>query len=92
MIKLTRELFLAAYRKELLNRCDWARADAARLNRFMASVETTLSNTKMPTWICDGPAVDAAWLAVGGLGKPSIKKLAALPRETDAGAECGPRP
>ncbi len=73
---VTRAAFLAAYR-EALAVYPWA-ADAARLARFLASCDATLS-TDRATWNHDGDAVVAAWRAIGGKGRPTLKALRALP-------------
>jgi hypothetical protein len=72
---MTRELFLTAYRKQLLHRYTWA-ADATKLDRFMQSVQETLSGGN--TWNHDGEAVTTAWKVIGGKGKPTKKALRAL--------------
>lgn len=73
---MTRTAFLAAYRADLWVRYAWAQ-DTARLDRFMASVERTIS-TKAKTWNHDGEAVTAAWRRIGGKGKPTLTALRAL--------------
>lgn len=74
---MTKTLFLAQYRAHLLAMFPWAQ-DAAKLARFMESVETTIS-TDRATWNHDGEAVNAAWKDIGGKGKASLKALRALP-------------
>lgn len=73
---MNRTIFLATYRTELLARFPWAQ-DAAKLDKFMASVALTISTTSA-TWNHDGDAVTAAWRAIGGKGKPTLKALRAL--------------
>lgn len=75
---MTRATFLAAYRSEVVERYGngWA-ADAARLERFMAAVEQTISTDKAP-WAFSGAATTAAWRAIGGKGKPTLKALRGL--------------
>lgn len=74
---MNRTAFLATYRTELLARFAWAQ-DAAKLDRFMASCEVTIS-TSAATWNHDGDAVTASWRSIGGKGKPTLKALRALP-------------
>jgi hypothetical protein len=75
---MTRSAFLTAYRGRLVALYAWAQ-DTAKLDRFMASVEQTLS-TKRATWNHSGQAVTDAWYAIGGgKGIPSLKALRALP-------------
>ena len=73
---MDRNAFLTAYRAELLARYPWAQ-DAAKLHRFMESVEMSISGGAK-TWNNDGEAVTAAWRAIGGKGKPTYKALCAL--------------
>ena len=72
---MTKQAFLAAYRAALVA-YPWA-ADAARLDKFMASVAATIEGPHA-TWNHDGDAVTAAWRAIGGKGKPTLKALRAL--------------
>lgn len=76
---MNRKAFLAAYRADLWVRYVWAQ-DTAKLDRFMASAERTIS-TKATTWNHDSESVRAAWRRIGGKGKPSLKALRALPEE-----------
>lgn len=76
---MNRTAFLTAYRAALLSRFAWAQ-DTAKLDKFMASVQTTVS-TSAATWNHDGDAVTAAWRSIGGKGKPTLKALRALPAE-----------
>lgn len=69
---MTKQAFLAAYRDALA-----LAADAAKLDRFMVSVAATLEGPRA-TWNHDGDAVTAAWRAIGGKGKPTLKALRAL--------------
>lgn len=73
---MTRNSFLVAYRSELVARFAWAQ-DIERLDRFMASCETTISSSAA-TWNHDGEAVVAAWKSIGGKGKPTLKALRQL--------------
>ena len=70
------DAFLAAYRRELQSLYPWAR-DEDKLANFLQSARTTLT-TKASVWNHDGPAVAAAWRAVGGKGTPTLKALRAL--------------
>lgn len=73
---MTKTQFLNLYRGELVARYPWAQ-DAAKLARFMASVESSIAG-QGKTWNHDGEAVTAAWRAMGGKGKPTFKALCAL--------------
>lgn len=73
---MTKSEFLNAYRAELLARYPWAQ-DAAKLARFLSSCGNTLS-FNIKTWNHEGDAVTAAWKAIGGKGKPTLKALRAL--------------
>lgn len=73
----TRETFLTTYREGLINDYPWAH-DAAKLARFMQSVEHTIS-TEAATWNHDSPTAKRAYKAIGGLGTYSRKALRALP-------------
>jgi hypothetical protein len=77
---MTRNAFLLAYEAELVARYDWA-ADTGKLAGFLANVRTTIS-TPRALWNHDGDAVTAAWLEIGGNGKPTLKALRALPEVT----------
>jgi len=72
---MTKQDFLVAYTKELKQLYVWAK-DEAKLTRFLAGVSATLSAEKKRT--PDGPAVLAAWRAIGGKGHPTLKALRAL--------------
>ena len=72
---MTKQAFLAAYR-DAIAAYPWA-ADAAKLDKFMASVAATLEGPRA-TWNHAGDAVTAAWRAIGGKGKPTLKALRAL--------------
>jgi hypothetical protein len=74
---MTKTAFLQAYRSELEVRYDWA-GDNTKLDRFMSSVETTITTTTS-TWNYDGDAVTSAWRKIGCKGKPTLKALRALP-------------
>lgn len=76
--------FKAALRKELLLRYGpegtadhWA-ANPERLERFMTSVETTLTTTRNTVGI-DSDSFRAAYKAVGGKGPVTYKALRSLP-------------
>lgn len=74
---MTKNAFLAAYRKQLLARYPWAQ-DPAKRARYMASVAGSLLGAEN-TWHPAGEAVTAAWRDIGGKGKPSFKALRAMP-------------
>ena len=77
---MTREKFIAAYRAFAVANYAWT-ADAAKLDSFLSdSVEPTLS-TERTLWIWDGPGSKAAWKAIGGKGKMTLKALRALPEK-----------
>lgn len=79
---MTKVSFLEAYRAALVATYPWA-ADVTRLNRFMASCVWTLEGPSA-TWNHDGEAVTAAWRAIGGKGRPTLKALRALPSSVPA--------
>lgn len=72
---MTKQEFLNAYKADLVKRYTWA-SDTAKLDKFMASCVATLNGAL--SWNHDGEAVTAAWRAIGGKGKPSLKALRAL--------------
>lgn len=72
---MTQAAFIAAYQSELTARYPWA-ADPEKLARFLGSVAGTLNGGA--TWNHDEEAVTAAWRAIGGKGKPTLKALRAL--------------
>lgn len=77
---MTKTAFLQAYRAELA-RYPWA-ADPERLARFMRVCAGTIAtpvDLSEGHWNHDGDAVTAAWRAIGGKGKPTLKALRALP-------------
>lgn len=78
-IEMTREQFLTAYRADLMARYAWANTPV-KLERFMKSVVRTIS-TEAKTWHHDSPSTHAAWRAIGGSGRASLKGLRALPTE-----------
>lgn len=71
----TKTEFLSAYRAALPAAYPWA-ADAAKLHRFMESVETTLGGGN--TWNHDSEVAKQAYKAIGGIGRYSLKALRAL--------------
>lgn len=74
---MSRQKFLDLYRAALIATYAWARDDAAKLERFMLSVEETLAS-KHSTWNHSGDAVTVAWREMGQRGKPTLKQLRAL--------------
>ena len=72
----TRNAYLIAYRSELLARYAWT-ANADKLNAFLDKARAGLEGEG--TWSHTGDASTAAWRAIGGKGKPSLKALRALP-------------
>ena len=74
---MTKTQFLAAY-ETALRSCPWT-ADGAKLDRFMSSVRATLDGAN--TWNHDGDCCTAAWRAIGGKGKPTLRGLRALPAD-----------
>ncbi len=70
---MTKSKFLEAYEAELLANHAWA-ADAGRRAKFMAGVRDTLTGHRA-SWNFDGPSTVAAWRAIGGKGKQSLKAL-----------------
>lgn len=77
---MTREKFTEALRALIVQRHTWA-GDAAKLARFMASVDATLNAGDGPYYDHTGDATKDAWRAIGGKGRPSLKALRALPLE-----------
>jgi hypothetical protein len=80
--------FKAALRKELLARYGpegnldkWA-ANPERLERFMASVETTLTTNRNTVGI-DSDSFRAAYKAIGGKGPLTYKALRSLPEASE---------
>lgn len=73
---MTKTQFLLIYRAKLIAHFPWAQ-DTAKLDKFMDAVSTTIRTTKA-TWNHDGDAVTAAWRAIGGKGKPTLKALRSL--------------
>ncbi len=74
---MTQSAFLSAYEAELLARYEWPFIPG-KLASFLASTEATLNGAS--SWSHDGEAVTAAWKAIGGKGKPTLKALRALPK------------
>ena len=74
MLFATKQQFCEAYESELA-RYPWA-ADPDKRFRFMVGVITTLDGGD--TWSPTGEAVAAAWRAIGGKGKPTLKALRSL--------------
>ena len=72
---MTKVDFYIAYRAKLVATYPWA-ANVDKLERFMNGVEETLNGGSR--WNHDGEAVTAAWRAIGGKGKPTLKALRAL--------------
>ena len=78
----TKTEFLRAYRDELITRYEWARADPAKLQRFMEAVARTIVLGRGPAlWNPDGAAAHAAWTKIGMTNKFSLVRLRHLPAE-----------
>lgn len=73
---MTKLAFLTAYRAQMVAQYEWAK-DGGKLDSFMHSVMSTIYSPKC-TWVWDGPSTKAAWQAIGGKGKPTLKGLRAL--------------
>lgn len=73
---MTKAAFLHQYEVELRARYAWT-LNAEKHQRFMDSVCATIT-TDAKSWNHDGEAVVAAWRAIGGKGKPTLKALRAL--------------
>ena len=73
---MTRTAFVWAYAERLVAQYPWAQ-EPDRLARFLDGVQCTLQGAS--TWNHDGPVVLAAWRAIGGKGRPSLKGLRGLP-------------
>lgn len=71
----TKTQFKNAYRQELVSRYAWATGE--KLERFMASVETTLNGGN--TWTRSGEAYEAALVACGLPKRITLKALHAMP-------------
>lgn len=83
----TREAFLAAYRERLAS-LGWA-AEPEKLERFMAIVGKALRGDPSGNWSPTGQEhAAAAWKAIGGKGKPTMKALKALPSGEPAPEVC----
>lgn len=76
---MTKAKFYETYRANLIQQRPWAQ-DAAKLARYMDGVKGTIE-TSRSTWNCSGDALQAAWKAIGGKGKVTLKALRALPVE-----------
>ena len=77
-MRATRQDFLREYRQALLrDYCDGWAALPGRLDRFMQSVADTLAGGN--SWLAEGDSLRAAWLMLGGTGRPTLKALRALP-------------
>lgn len=76
---MTRSKFLATYRQELLYMFPKWTGEPAAVASFMLGVAETLDGGNR--WIADGIALKAAWRLIGGKGRPTLKKLRALPVE-----------
>lgn len=74
---MTKTAFIVRYEQELVARYPWTK-DAAKLTRFIQTVADTLAGGA--GWQHEGDAVTAAWRAIGGKGKPTLKALRALPQ------------
>jgi hypothetical protein len=74
---MTKNRFLYAYRITLQEAYPWA-MDAAKLNRYMDSVASTIGDGAN-TWNASGEAMQAAWKEIGMKGKATLKALRALP-------------
>lgn len=72
----SKRAFLYQYRGMLIARCPWA-SDRARLDRFMASVQTSLTTDSI-TWNHVGELAQEAFRGVA-TGRYSLKALRGLP-------------
>ena len=75
---MNRAAWLTAYVEQLRARYAWA-AEPERMERYLASVTATLNGAT--SWNHAGEAGQAAWRAIGGKGKLTLKALRALPVE-----------
>lgn len=73
----TRAAFLVAYRFKL-SFMSWARNDPGLLDKFMCTVEDTLTG-RSNLWLWDSPLVREAFTEIGGTGRLTLKALRALP-------------
>jgi hypothetical protein len=74
---VTRQAFYEAYERELEARYDWARTSASRREDFLRKVRHTVEGEGV-LWSANGPAVHAAWLAIGGDEPFTLTKLREL--------------
>lgn len=72
---MQRSDFIKEYRLSLARVYPWA-GNGMKLDAYIASVRETLSGGN--SWHHLGDCVTAAWKAIGGQGKPSLKALRAL--------------
>lgn len=75
----TKKKLIDAYRAELESRYTWAK-DQSKLDRFMKSVEATLTGPEN-SWTRDGAAYKAALKSCGLPRAPSLTLLRELPAE-----------
>ena len=89
MTGLSKQLFLAAYERALVEHTDelysWTR-DEARLAKFMASVRRTICGAQTDigtvfgaSWNHDSPVARQVWRQYGQKGKMTLKALRGLP-------------
>jgi len=78
---MTLAKYMAEYRELLILCADWAK-DSAKLDRYMAAVQTTANQYRGGgSWHCSGVIAETAWANIGGKGRLSLAKLRALPKE-----------
>lgn len=63
-------------------------ADPVKLATYIDAMNTTIApdSTRNP-WAHDGAIAQAAWKAIGGKGKPTLKALRALPNACPKGLD-----
>jgi uncharacterized protein YukE len=72
---MTKSSFLSEYRKAI-SALPWS-SNPDKLERFLESCRATIEN-ETTSWNHDGESSAAAWRAIGGKGKPTLKALRAL--------------
>ena len=74
---MSRAQFLSEYGFQLQARYEWAR-NAEKLSRFLSVVSHTIESNDNHWNDCAAPSCIAAWRAIGGKGRPTLKALRGL--------------
>lgn len=72
--EMTQIDFLSAYARHLVKEYAWA-SDPDKLDRFMHSVEQSLSGEGKRWTVTTNPSAQTIWRALGGTGQVSNAKL-----------------